>query len=129
MKVLIVDDDEGIQLFLKGFFISKDYDVITTSNGDEAVELTLNEVPDLIFLDYIIPGLNGVHVVKALSFACKNVKTVIISGHDINDIKNQLHEFKNVIGYLQKPFNYARLKELSRKITEEIAALPKCKFS
>jgi DNA-binding response OmpR family regulator len=116
MKVLVVDDNEGIQLFLQGYFVSKDYEVLLADNGDTAVEIALNETPDLIFLDYIIPGLNGVHVVKALGFACKNTKTVIMSGHPIAPIKKQLKDYKNVVGYLAKPFDYTELKTLASKI-------------
>jgi len=126
MKVLIVDDDENICLFLKGFFISKDYEVIVANNGDKAVEIALNEAPDYIFLDYIIPGLNGVHVVKALNFACKNVRTVIISGHDINIIKKQLNGYNNVVGYLPKPFDYTELKRLVSLIESELKPVSKC---
>ena len=83
MKVLIVDDDEGIHGVLKGILEEYDFEVSSCFDGNDAVNIVLDEKPDLLFLDYVMPGLDGVKVMKAFQFACKDIKTIIISGHDI----------------------------------------------
>ena len=80
MKILVVDDEE---LLLKGirFNLQNDgYEVITGSNGLEAISAAKSECPNLIILDVMMPEMDGIevlHRIKAMSdHACINVPIV-----------------------------------------------------
>ncbi|WP_340820377.1 response regulator [Methanolobus sp. WCC4] len=64
-KILIVDD-ERINVAVISSYLSEDYDVITASNGESALEMVKEEVPDLILLDVIMPGMDGFDVCRII---------------------------------------------------------------
>jgi DNA-binding response OmpR family regulator len=64
MKILIVDDEEAI---LKMYSIGlAEFEIISASSGEEALEKARKEQPDLIYLDIIMPKINGLDVLKRL---------------------------------------------------------------
>jgi DNA-binding response OmpR family regulator len=58
-KVLIVDDEESITAVLQRYVTNAGYDFTTASNGQEALDKIQEDVPDLVLLDLIMPGING----------------------------------------------------------------------
>ena len=62
-NVLIVEDDESYRMLLSDALSGAGYDVIAARDGHEALE-RVKEKPDLILLDYMIPGLTGAEVLK-----------------------------------------------------------------
>jgi two-component system, OmpR family, alkaline phosphatase synthesis response regulator PhoP len=65
-KVLIADDEPDILEILKYNLIKEGYEVVTAQNGDEAIEMAKRTHPDLIILDIMMPGKNGVEVCEIL---------------------------------------------------------------
>ena len=65
-KILVVDDEHAVRSLLADFFTPLGYQVITTEDGNEALELAAREEPDVILLDVVMPGLDGTEVCKAL---------------------------------------------------------------
>lgn len=65
-KILLVDDEEDILEFI-GYNLRKEgYTVFTSNNGQEAVELAKKELPQLIILDVMMPGMDGIEVCDVL---------------------------------------------------------------
>ncbi len=65
-KILLVDDEKDILEFI-GYNLRKDgYTVFTSNNGQEAVELAKKELPQLIILDVMMPGMDGIEVCDVL---------------------------------------------------------------
>src|SRR5437773_258997 len=58
-KILIVDDEEDVRLFLRDFLSDRDFAVETASGGQEALEKFAGFKPDLILLDIMMPGMDG----------------------------------------------------------------------
>jgi two-component system alkaline phosphatase synthesis response regulator PhoP len=65
-KVLVIDDDPTIQTTVKKVLESKAYQVVSALDGDEGLEKVIEENPDLIILDVIMPGKHGFDVCKEL---------------------------------------------------------------
>ena len=59
-KILLVDDDPGVHLIIVPILSKAGYTVVSAKNGEQALHLALNERPDLIILDVIMPGIKGV---------------------------------------------------------------------
>ncbi|MGE8206969.1 response regulator transcription factor [Heyndrickxia sp. NPDC080065] len=119
-KVLVVDDEPSIVTLLKFNLEQAGYSVITASNGAEGFELVLSENPELIILDLMLPGMDGMEICKRLRQ--EKIKTPILM------LTAKSDEFDKILGlelgaddYLTKPFSprevVARVKAILRRIT------------
>lgn len=66
-KILVVDDSPTERHFLSDMLSKKGYDVITAESGDEAIVKTKAELPDLVLMDVIMPGLNGFQATRSIT--------------------------------------------------------------
>ena len=108
MKILVVDDEallvKGIRFNLK----SDGYEVITGSNGQEAVELTKSESPDLVVLDVMMPVMDGLT-------ACGKIREfsdvpIILLTAKADDMDKLIGFDHGADDYLTKPLNILELK-------------------
>jgi DNA-binding response OmpR family regulator len=77
-RVLLVEDTDSVQLMVKRWLTGDGYDVDVASDGKEALEHAKSNVPDLILLDIMMPGLNGYAVCRELREQEQTKKTPII---------------------------------------------------
>lgn len=117
-SILLVDDEERILRFLKVKLKTLGYDVITASNGVEAIEQFQGQQPDLVVLDVIMPKMDGFETLKQLR-AVSSVPVIMLSamGDDLNRIKGL---GLGADDYLPKPFNpdelVARIEAVKRRL-------------
>ena len=108
MKILVVDDEN---LLVKGirFNLQNDgYDVITGSNGLEAIELAKTQVPDLIILDVMMPEMDGLTACgKIRQFS--DVPIILLTAKS-DDMDKLMGFDQGADDYLTKPFNILELK-------------------
>jgi len=108
MKILVVDDEpllvKGIRLNLQ----NEGYDVITGSNGMEAVQAARSENPDLIILDVMMPEMDGLQACSTIrEFSQVPIILLTAKAEDMD----KLMGFENgADDYLTKPFNILELK-------------------
>jgi DNA-binding response OmpR family regulator len=116
-KILIVEDDRNLLDTLAYNVKKEGYDVVTSINGEEAVESARKENPDLIVLDLMLPGLNGLEVCRILR---KEMTVPILMLTARNE------EVDKIIGlevgaddYMTKPFSMreliARIRAMLRR--------------
>ncbi|HMJ48319.1 MAG TPA: response regulator, partial [Ferruginibacter sp.] len=77
-KILIADDEPDILEILQFNLQAEGYEVITAKNGDEAYEKATRNLPDLIILDIMMPGKNGIDVCNLLRMMPQFSNTLII---------------------------------------------------
>jgi two-component system phosphate regulon response regulator PhoB len=77
MKVLVVEDDLDIQELVISLLSRAGYDVLAESNGDAGLAAALTQQPDLVILDWMMPGLSGVEVCRAMR-ADPRAKTIAV---------------------------------------------------
>jgi DNA-binding response OmpR family regulator len=65
-KILVVDDEVAVRSLLEDFFTPHGYEVITAADGKEGLALAAKELPDLILLDVMMPGIDGMEVCRRL---------------------------------------------------------------
>ena len=120
MTILVVDDEallvKGIRFNLK----SDGYDVITGSNGQEAVELTKSENPDLVVLDVMMPVMDGLT-------ACSRIREfsdvpIILLTAKVDDMDKLMGFDHGADDYLTKPFNILELKARIRALLRRSAS-------
>jgi twitching motility two-component system response regulator PilH len=66
-KILIVDDSPTERAFLEGLLTKSGYTVALAVSGEDGVERAKAEVPDLILMDVVMPGLNGFQATRAIT--------------------------------------------------------------
>ena len=116
---LLVDDEERILNFLRSKLKASGYDVITATNGVEALEQAQGQEPDLIVLDVLMPKMDGFETLKQLR-TFSSVPVIILSarGTDADRIKGLA---LGADDYLPKPFNpdelVARIEALRRRLS------------
>ena len=66
MKVLVVEDDVDIQDLVVALLSRVGYDVVVQDNGNAGLASAVSEQPDLVILDWMMPGLSGVEVCRAI---------------------------------------------------------------
>ncbi|WP_407357246.1 response regulator transcription factor [Methanolobus sp. WCC5] len=121
LKILIVDDEPDIPELLKLSLISEPYDFLVAHNGEEAIELTLRELPDLILLDIMMPDMDGYEVVEHLkkSKSASDIPVIMISAKTAVEDKVKGMEL-GIDDYISKPFDKrevkARIKMVMRRL-------------
>jgi CheY-like chemotaxis protein/HPt (histidine-containing phosphotransfer) domain-containing protein len=83
IRILVIDDSVLIQNALKSFLLDFDIEVLTCNNGLEGIQYTIETKPHLIFLDLLMPNLDGIKMlqVKQVLPEIKNIPVVIISAN------------------------------------------------
>jgi len=117
IKILIVDDEDRIRRLLRMYLERENYMIDEASNGDEALELSLNNDYSLILLDLMMPGLDGLEVCRELR---KLKTTPIIMLTAKGEESNRVQGFEvGTDDYIIKPFSprevVLRVKALLRR--------------
>jgi len=83
MKILIVEDDDGNRL-LTYLELSeeKQWDIITASNGKEAMHLFVKELPDIVTLDIELPDISGSSLIREMKKNRPEIPIIILTGYD-----------------------------------------------
>lgn len=113
MKLLVVDDDKDILNLIKVFLKGKDFDIITSGNGEEAYRIIAKDCPDVAIIDGLIPGIHGFELCKKVKEdpALKNPPRIILMSSLYKGMKYKLDAMKtyHADNYLPKPFTKEEL--------------------
>lgn len=90
-RILVVDDSPTARAMISRF-IGTGYRVETASGGAEALELIAARPPDLIVLDLLMPGIDGVGVLRALQSRRSTIPVVVLSADIQESTKNRVLE-------------------------------------
>lgn len=118
MRILLVEDDPKISSFVKLGLEDHDYNVTVAYDSAMAEKLIFSKEYDLIILDVIIPGINGLELCKKIRR--EGVKTPILMLTSLDSVEDKVTGFENgADDYLIKPFSFkeliARVKALIRR--------------
>ncbi|MGH7124066.1 MAG: sigma-54-dependent transcriptional regulator, partial [Stellaceae bacterium] len=81
--VAIVDDDSAFANYLRTFLSLRGYDTRSYSRGDELVAaVKVGDPPDIVLLDVMMPGMNGIETLRALKAAKPDVQAIMLSGRE-----------------------------------------------
>ena len=102
--ILIVDDEVSIQESLAGIMRDEGYDVSLAGNGHQALKLVDKDPPDLVFLDIMMPGIDGIETLKRIKEGHPDVYVIIISAH--GTIETAVRAIKyGAFDLIEKPFS------------------------
>ena len=105
-KILVVDDEPTIRELAQIILQDEGYSVITAENGVDAIQKVRDEIPDLVLLDIVMPGMNGFEVCRILKTEAKAkfipIVMFTVLGRD-TDMK--FAKESGCDGYFLKPFS------------------------
>lgn len=109
-KVLVVDDESFIINLLTNGLVEEGFEVVTASNGFEAILAVEEQQPDIVITDIMMPRLTGLDFLKALKNnpATAKVPVLLISAMDQANIVQQGLEM-GAVDYITKPFKISEI--------------------
>lgn len=130
-SILIVDDEPSILQSLSGLLADEGFDVITASNGYEALKTIDTESPDLVLLDIWMPGIDGIETLKEIKKSQAALPVIIITGHGnvetavkatklgAYDLIEKPLNIDKVIVAINNALNFRRLEEENRYLRKK----------
>ena len=117
--ILVADDEEDLRLLVQVTLEDPTYNIVTAIDGHTAMDAVQKHCPDLLILDWMMPGLNGCEVVALLRQDPQTAKIPVVmltakDGVESHETMTSLH----LAGYLVKPFSPL---ELIKKVREVLA--------
>lgn len=125
-KLLLVEDDEALAELLEFRFRKEGYEVRSTPDGDEALLLAAEDVPDLVILDWMVEGTSGIEVCRRLrrNDSTSHVPIIMLTARGAEDDRIRGLE-TGADDYLTKPFSprelVARVSAVMRRIRPVLA--------
>ena len=120
-KILIIEDDRQFRAMLRQMLERADHEVIEAGTGDEGLECFRQEAPDLLILDMMTPGRDGLEVLEEIRQESPTLKVIAISGGlkgDTSWLEPLAHRL-GVRSFMHKPFNKDELLETVMAAMEE----------
>ena len=108
-KILIVDDNDLMRTLLRGILRSEDYPTVSEArNGIVALAAIAKDKPDIVFLDVIMPEMDGIETLQNIKERYPDIAVIMITG---NPSKENVEESiqSGASGFIVKPFNSAKV--------------------
>ena len=113
-KVLLVDDEEEFVKSLSERLQIRELDADAAYDGEQALQLVSDEVPDVMVLDLRMPGIDGMEVLRRVKKKYPDVQVVILTGHGTDKDETQAKKL-GAYAYLQKPVDLDTLVDTLKK--------------
>jgi len=100
-KVLLVDDEQDFLNLMSKLIGSWGYEVVTASNGVQALELSKTERPDVLVLDYLMPDMNGLDLLRKMRSTTTRVPAVVFTANPTIKAMEESKEL-NIAAFIPK---------------------------
>ncbi len=119
-RVLVIDDDPGVRDYMEALVSRQGYEVTAAADGEEALRNLETIQPDLITLDVVLPGMDGLQTLEKLKQRLPDVPVVMLSGH--GQARNIVEAMRRgASDFLRKPFEVEELELAFQKALEKRA--------
>ena len=124
--IMVVDDDQDLAEMLGIVLTSSGFDVDMVSRGDEALEVFRNNPPDLVLLDVMLPGIDGIEVCRLIRKESRVPIVMLSAKGETQDVVRGLEAGAD--DYMQKPFRdkaelIARIRTRLRRTNSDVTGL------
>ncbi len=107
--ILIVEDDSLLSWSMQENLSQEGYKVVSAQTGEEALEKIGEELPDLILLDIMLPGIDGIEVLKRMGDLTKEVVVIVLTASEV--VQTAVEAMKlGAYDYISKPFDIDGVK-------------------
>lgn len=122
MRILVVEDEPKVAAFLKQGLEESGYEVLSAYDGPMGRRLALQEAPDLVMLDVVMPGMNGTEVCRAIRQGGGTMPILMLTALGTTEDKVTGLD-AGADDYLVKPFEFKELLARIRSLTRRASAL------
>ena len=114
-KILIIDDQEDLLELTQRILQSRGYDVVTMTDGEDALNIIKKETPDLVLMDMLMPGKDGAQICQELKSdsSTRNIPVILATGQFLDEQEFSQEGITGADDYLRKPFE---IEELLAKV-------------
>jgi twitching motility two-component system response regulator PilH len=112
-SILMIDDDDDFSSLVSEYFTRKGYKVELAHGGKPGLRQVSDARPDLIFLDIMMPDMNGIEVIRELSsdYDTADIPVLVMSSRDVDSgLQRMFAEERNFKGFVPKPPNLDALE-------------------
>ena len=130
-KILVIDDDESICLYLKALLELENFAVEDCNNGEDGVRVVNQGKVDLILLDWMMPVLSGFEVLKLLQTdEHRDIPVIVITARVTDDTTaDMIRQEINVVDFVPKPIKHdylvSRVHQILNTVPPEKSKSPR----
>ena len=110
-RILVIDDNPDVVDILVTCLRGEGYGILGARTSDEGLKLVSLSRPDLVLLDILMPGLNGIEVLKRIRSITPTTKVIMVTGNADLRLAREALEL-GAVDYVDKPFDLAYLKRV-----------------
>ena len=120
MKVLIIDDSTTILALLRRMMRQNEFETFEAGDAEMGIEIAKSEVPHLIFLDIVLPGMNGFNALRVLRREpmTRDIPIIMISGNEQATEEFYVHRI-GADDFMKKPFARAEVFARIERLMDE----------
>lgn len=122
-RILVVDDEKPVLAIMESMLNAAGFDVALAVSGEDALAMMHATKPDLVFLDLVMPKMNGAQVLAKIRADWGMIPVVVLTGYPENDILVKVLEYSPVM-LLKKPVLRDQLLEAARLCLKSETAAP-----
>jgi DNA-binding NtrC family response regulator len=119
LHILVVDDDPTYRLVLTTVLRNNKHIVDTCSSGSEAVALLKEKRFDLILLDYMMPGINGINLLQWMYGMKMNTPAILITGHGSEEIATEAWKWGAIDYFIKGQSDITQLPSMVMRVYQE----------
>ena len=120
-QIMIVDDEFDIRLMVKKVLEVRGFEVVEASGGPEALERLRKERPDLVLIDFFMPGMTGRDLAEKIREdpKLKGLKLAFLTVAEFGETGMEELSTLGILDYIQKPFNKDDLVQRVKRMVGE----------
>jgi DNA-binding NtrC family response regulator len=119
--MLIVDDNYGLREALRSVF-EDEYDLSFAENGEQALRATFARKPEVVLMDYRMPGMDGIETMEYLHKMVPDSQTVIMSAYDDQTSVADFYRH-GAFDVVSKPFNVSEVKTVMDSAAAQVTKI------
>jgi len=127
-QILIVDDEQGMRQYLQRLLSDNGYAAGLAADGGQALEVLKTKIPDVVLLDFKMPGMDGLQVLEAMKKYCPDIVIIMMTAY--GTMENAVRAMKlGAFDFLRKPFEMEEILLIidkavrTKRLAEENSAL------
>ena len=121
LKILITDDSKLLRKKLRSELEALDCEVIEAENGKDSVMLVLQEMPDCVFLDIVMPEVGGIEALQVIKEVSPEIPVVMLSS--AGSPQKLMTTLKmGAMEFIQKPYQSEQIKKVVESIRKKVEA-------
>jgi len=113
LNILVVDDDVAIRELFERILKKEEHRVITVDSGEEAIKVMEKEPFDIVFLDVVMPGMDGLEVFKAIKKINSKAIVIMMSGYPVEERIEEAIKL-GATDHIEKPLNADRILTITQ---------------